>query len=784
MRRWTATLYALGGVYGLALAGILAAVATGAAPIHAPAGAGALASGAVGLFGAVCAARHGGLDERTRRSWWFMALGYALALSVPCVFTVTGPRPFPSPGDVPHLAFVLVLLFAVQTFPLHAATRNERHKHLLDAATVLAGAAMMMWYFVVGPYILAKGASVGTVVAAAAYPAADLALLFGIAKVLLRGADPASRRPLGIVAAGMVVFTVGDGYLGYMQAHADHVERTAWQFVCWTTAHFLLAVAAVEQNRQAAAEQNRQAAVEQNRQAGAEQDRQAAAGQDRQASRRGDERPGSRVTGRGLAGKLPYAGIGVGYALMILAAVRQEQAYPWAGLVVGAFGITGLVVLRQVLVQQESREMAVTDGLTGLANRSRVHEVLARALARGERSGRSTAVLLIDMNGFKQVNDSLGHEAGDRLLVEFGEMMRRSVLGGDLVGRLGGDEFAVVLHDIGRVDHAVAVAKRIVLATQQPIPFGDQTLRASASIGVAVGGPGECTTDELLHRADLAMYQAKRRTGGTRWHCWDRSLTDEAELSLEQELRGAIAEGQLRLLYQPIVALPSRELTGVEALVRWEHPRHGLLLPEQFVPLAERAELIEDLGRWVLEQACAQAKAWQRRVPSLQLNVNISPRQLDNQGFTGQVLEILDRAGFFAGHLVLEVPESAVIGEADPIAQLEALSTAGIRIALDDFGTGYSSLRYLTRLPVDALKLDSCFVAELDGTSKGSAVAQAVLRLGQMLHLDTVAEGVEGEAQARELTLLGCEKAQGRYFSGPVLAGDLERQLPAGTVAG
>jgi diguanylate cyclase (GGDEF)-like protein len=742
----------LGGVYGLALAGILVAVVTAGTPIQAPAGAAMLTFGAAGLFGAVCAARHRGLDERTRRSWWFMSLGYALALCVPIVFTITGPKPFPSPGDVPHLAFVIVLVFAVQTFPLHAATRNERHKHLLDAATVLAGAAMMMWYFVVGPYILAKGASVGTVVAAAAYPAADLALLFGIAKVLLRGADPTSRRPLGLVAAGMLVFTVGDGYLGYMQAHTDHVDRTAWQFVCWTTAHFLLAAAAAEQNRQ--------------------------------GSRRGDDRPGRRASRREMAGKLPYAGIGVGYALMILAAVRQEQAYPWAGLVVGAFGITGLVVLRQVLVQQESREMAVTDGLTGLANRSRVHEVLARALARGERTGRSTAVLLIDMNGFKQVNDSLGHEAGDRLLVEFGEMMRRSVLGGDLVGRLGGDEFAVVLHDIGRIDHAVAVARRIVVASEQPIPFGDQTLRASASIGVAIGRPGECTTDELLHRADLAMYQAKRRDGGTRWQCWDRSLTDDAELSLEQELRDAIGEGQLRLLYQPIVALPSRELTGVEALVRWEHPRHGLLIPETFVPLAERAGLIEELGRWVLREACAQARAWQRRVPSLQLNVNISPRQLDNPGFTGQVLQILDEAGFFAGNLVLEVPESAVIGEADSIAQLEALSTAGIRIALDDFGTGYSSLRYLTRLPVDALKLDSCFVAELDGTSKGSAVAQAVLRLGQMLHLDTVAEGVEHDAQARELTLLGCEKAQGRYFSGPVPAEDLERQLPAGTVAG
>ncbi|GAB3868934.1 putative bifunctional diguanylate cyclase/phosphodiesterase [Dactylosporangium cerinum] len=741
----------LGGLHGLTLAGIAVAVGTGRVPIHVPAGAGMFVLSAAGLFGAVRAARHDGLTERTRRSWRFMSFGYALALGVVGIFAVTGPRPFPSPGDAAHLAFVLMLLFAVQTFPLHSATRMERHKHLLDAATVLAGAAMLMWYFVVGPYILANGTSVGAVVAAAAYPAADLALLFGIAKVLLRGADPTFRRPLGIVAVAMVVFTVGDGYLGYMQAHAAEVERTAWQFVCWTTTHFLIAVAAAEQNRQ--------------------------------ASRRVADQPEPRVTRRGLAGKLPYAAIGVGYALMILAAVRQEQAYPWAGLVVGAFGITGLVVLRQGLVQQESREMAVTDGLTGLANRSRVHEVLARALARGERTGRSTAVLLIDMNGFKQVNDTLGHEAGDRLLVEFGEMMRRSVLGGDLVGRLGGDEFAVVLHDIGRVDHAVAVARRIVAATEQPIPFGEQALRASASIGVALAGPGECTTDELLHRADLAMYQAKRRTGGTCWQCWDRSLTGEAELSLEHELRGAIGAGQLRLLYLPIVALPGREVTGVEALVRWEHPRHGLLAPEVFVPLAERAGMIEELGRWVLEQSCAQAKAWQRRVPSLQLNVNISPRQLDNQGFTGQVLEILDRAGFFAGHLVLEVPESAVVGEAD-LRQLEALSTAGIRIALDGFGTGYSSLRYLTRLPVDALKLDSCFVAELDGTSKGSAVAQAVLRLGQMLHLDTVAEGVEDEGQARELTLLGCEKAQGRYFSGPVPAGDLERQLPAGTVAG
>jgi diguanylate cyclase (GGDEF)-like protein len=684
---------------------------------------------------------------------------------VPCVLIITGPEPFPSPGGAAQLAFVLMLLFAVRTFPLRAAGRDERRGQLLDAATVLAGAAMVTWYFVVGPYVSAKGASAGTVVAAAAAPAADLALLFGLAMVLPRGSDPAARRPLGLVALGALAFAAGDGYLAHLLVHAERVERPAWQLVCWSTAYLLFAAAAVEQHRGLPA-----------------------AGKASAAPR------------RGIADKLPYAGIGAGYASMILAAVRQEQAYPWAGLVLGAAGGTGLVVLRQALGRRESRRLAVTDGLTGLANRSRVHEALTGALARGERSGLSTAVLLLDVNGLKQVNDTLGQEAGDRLLAEFGEMMRRSVLGGDLVGRLGGDEFAVVLHDIGRVDHAVAVARRIAAATQQPIPFGDgdQTLRATASIGVALGGPGECTTDELLHRADLARFQAKhqagRRAGGTRWECWDRSMTGAGEPSLERDLREAISGGQLRLLYQPIVALPSREIAGVEALVRWDHPRRGLLAPEAFVPLAERAEVIEELGRWVLEQACAQAKAWQRRVPSLQLNVNVSPLQLDNQGFTGEVLEILERTGLFPGHLVLEVPESAVVGEAGRAGdlarpagcaqQLEALTTAGIRVALDDFGTGYSSLRYLTRLPVDALKLDSCFVAELDGTSKGSAVAQAVLRLGQMLHLDTVAEGVEGEAQARELTLLGCEKAQGIYFSGPVPPADLERQLPMADSSG
>ncbi|WP_344618165.1 EAL domain-containing protein [Dactylosporangium salmoneum] len=341
--------------------------------------------------------------------------------------------------------------------------------------------------------------------------------------------------------------------------------------------------------------------------------------------------------------------------------------------------------------------------------------------------------------------------------------MRRCVLGTDPVGRIG-DRYAAVLADIRSVDHAEAVARRIAAA-------------APARIGIAVAAPGEYQAEELLDRAATALRQAEEQAAGrAAWVCYEPGMA--AGSPLAEQLRRAVAEGQLRLLYQPIVALPDGALAGAEALVRWAHPERGLLEPDAFVPLAERIGVIGELGRWVLHEASTQAARWQKRMPALQLNVNVSPRQLDDEGFAGQVLGILERTGFFPGNLVLEVTEGAVIGEPASVAQLAVLSNAGIRIALDDFGTGYSSLRYLARLPVDVLKLDRGFVAELDGTSRGGAVAQAVLRLGQILHLDTVAEGVESEAQARELTLLGCHKAQGYFYARPLPPSDLERWLP------
>ena len=393
---------------------------------------------------------------------------------------VTGARPFPQPGDATHLASTLTLFVALLLFPLHSATRRDRWKAVMDSATVVIGASMVLWYLVVGPALVGNGGSARVVLAAAAYPVSDLLALFGFARVLLRGTDRKIRRPLWLLAGGIVFLFAGDAYLGWSQAHEATVQRTAWQFACWLSMHFLLAAGAVEQHRQAA----------------------------RPATETGSP--------RNVAGNIPYVGIGVGYALMAVAAAHQAQAYPWLGLVLGSIGITGLVVLRQMLAQRESNEAATTDTLTGLANRARLHLVLARALERGARTRHRTAVLLIDLNGFKQINDTLGHQTGDGLLIAVAEAMRRCVRGDDLVGRLGGDEFAVVLPSLEMsfhgADSPLTVARRITEALTHPIVVDGAALRASASIGVAIAEPGTLTSDELLHQADVAMYRAKRES--------------------------------------------------------------------------------------------------------------------------------------------------------------------------------------------------------------------------------------------------------------------------------
>jgi diguanylate cyclase (GGDEF)-like protein len=427
------------------------------------------------------------LDRRTRRAWGVIAVAFSLMLVFPVLFGVFNTARFPSPGDVVRLTFTLTLMLGLLMFPLTPTTVTERRKISLDALTVVGGGLITLWYLVVGPGLTATGGSFRTIAAASAYPFADLMLIFSIATVLLRGTDRSTRRPLSMLAAGAGCFVVVDIYLGYVRSHDLPIELiNSWPFLGYETAHFLMAAAALQQHVGA-------------------------------GERTVTSSPRLRLPAYS---RLPYAAVALGYALMVVAAFGEKHMYPWSGLVLGGIGITALVIIRQVLVQRENHRMAVTDTLTGLANRSQLHQGLERALARAARGGHSTAVILADLNGFKEVNDSLGHRAGDQMLVAFGGMLRRAVLGSDLVARLGGDEFAIVLQNIRGIANAEAVAGRALAEMGQPVMIDDVALTIRASLGIAISGPGELDNDELLHRADQAMYRAKRAKSAG-WDSYD-----------------------------------------------------------------------------------------------------------------------------------------------------------------------------------------------------------------------------------------------------------------------
>lgn len=424
------------------------------------------------------------------------------------------------------------------------------------------------------------------------------------------------------------------------------------------------------------------------------------------------------------------------------------------------------------------------DALTGLASRAELLRILERSLSATPDGPAGVAVLYLDLNKFKQINDTYGHEAGDALLIVVATALQRCVLGADCVGRLGGDEFAVVLHQISTVREAVAVAERILAELSHAVTIGRVAVTPRISIGIALADECGTATDQLLHRADMAMYHAKR-DGTTDWQVYIDGMHDPSGVAttLEDDLRHAVARDQLLLQYQPIVALIGGELIGFEALVRWHHPTRGLLQPAEFMALADQSYLIDQVGQWVLRHACMQVRQWQEQYVSgsrLTLHVNVAPRQLKHDSMVTAVLAMLEETGYAARDLVLEVVGSALINAEVSANHLGTLRERGIRIALDDFGAGNSSLRHLTGLPVDILKLDACFVAELDGTPKNSAVSEAVIRLGQVLNMEIIAEGVETQAQAAELTLLGCQAAQGFQFCGPLEPERVDALLASG----
>jgi diguanylate cyclase (GGDEF)-like protein/PAS domain S-box-containing protein len=449
--------------------------------------------------------------------------------------------------------------------------------------------------------------------------------------------------------------------------------------------------------------------------------------------------------------------------------------------------VHGLVLnIRDVSQQKELENQLVHqafhDSLTALPNRALFTDRLQHTLHRRDRHGQSVAVLFLDLDGFKEVNDSLGHAAGDLLLGQVAQRLQSCVRPADMVARLGGDEFAVLLEDRAEDLDAAAVADRLTTALREPFRVADQEIHVRGSVGIALADADLEAADQLLRNADLAMYRAKAAGEGGFARFDPHMHTELVERrALEADLRGALDSGQLTLHYQPTLALSSGEIVGLEALLRWQHPSRGLVAPGEFIPLAEETGLIRPIGRWILQEACRQAVAWQQQRPEqapLTMSVNISGRQLQHADLLDDVADALATSGLSPQHLVLEITESVLMEHTeDNITLLERLKKLGLRLAIDDFGTGYSSLSYLHRFPVDVLKIDRSFIERLDDTRHDSEFVRTIVRLAHSLQLETVAEGIEQHTQFLTLKRIGCDLGQGFHFARPLPAEEITQLL-------
>ncbi|MGH3068005.1 MAG: putative bifunctional diguanylate cyclase/phosphodiesterase [Streptosporangiaceae bacterium] len=432
--------------------------------------------------------------------------------------------------------------------------------------------------------------------------------------------------------------------------------------------------------------------------------------------------------------------------------------------------------------EDELHQHARYDSLTGLANRRLLVERLDQALRRSVLDRKTHALIFVDVDRFKSINDSLGHVTGDGFLVAIGARLKAMVRSHDLLARFGGDEFVVLLEDVAGVDVAVAAARRICAAVQQPIVLPDgHELVASVSVGIALTEPGK-GADDVLRNADVAMYEAKAKTGGGTYRVFDHvsmGTRSSERLQMEADLRKGIERDELEVYYQPFYSLDEERIVGAEALVRWRHPANGLISPVKFIPMAEETGLILPLGRYVLDRACEQLCSIRDRLGvDLPISINLSPRQFQESGLLAQVAGVLDATGLPSELLIFEITESMVMEDISSAREvMKKLNRLGVRLAIDDFGTGHSSLAYLKQFPVHEVKVDRAFVQGVAESPVDSAIVRAVIDLANAMGIATVAEGVETKSQVVGLKMLGCQVAQGFYFSQPLHADEFDRLL-------
>jgi len=422
-------------------------------------------------------------------------------------------------------------------------------------------------------------------------------------------------------------------------------------------------------------------------------------------------------------------------------------------------------------LEADLARLAFHDPLTGLANRALLNDRVAHAMARTEREPGLVAMLLLDVDDFKRINDAHGHDVGDRLLVAVARRLRETVRTGATIARLGGDEFAVLIEGLAEEAGALTIAQRVVTAFDDPFRIEGLQVGARVSVGVAVDINRKRSPAWLLRAADQAMYEAKG-LGKGRWRVYDPQahLASARRLVLESELRRAVQRKQFVLYYQPVHDFRTGEIVGSEALLRWNHPKRGLVGPTDIIPTLESTGLIGEVGRWVVDEACRQAAEWATRLPSIRWTaVNVSAAQLRGDTFVQFVRESIERHRLDASRLSIEITESLALDDSSETSDLlRRLRELGARIAVDDFGTGYSSLAYLRRLPIDRIKIDRSFVEGVGTDPEATAVARVIVELARSLRLSTVAEGIENETQSRALAEMGCDMGQGFLLARPL----------------
>jgi diguanylate cyclase (GGDEF)-like protein len=427
---------------------------------------------------------------------------------------------------------------------------------------------------------------------------------------------------------------------------------------------------------------------------------------------------------------------------------------------------------------ERAREIALHDALTGLPNRTLLVQRLVHAILRCRRSEKLVAILFADLDRFKAINDTYGHHVGDELLVAVAGRLTELLRPGDTLARLAGDEFVILCEDLESTSQVEPIAARIDEALGEAFVLSGIEVQVSASVGIAFAGRGDDVPEQILQDADTAMYQAKRK-GGARHGTVDigeQRLADN-RATLNRDLRGALARGELRTEYQPIVATADGHITGVEALLRWAHPIRGIVAPDTIVPLAEQSGLIIDIGRWVLMQACVDLHRWQRHDEhrELEISVNISSSQLMSPDFATTVADVLAETRTDPKVVTLEVTESVFIQDSDrALIVLNDLRRLGVKLALDDFGTGYSSLSYLKQFPVNIVKIDRAFITDLGREPTSRLIVSAIVRLAHSLQMTVVAEGIESEDQFDEVVALDCDSYQGYFFARPTSADALD----------